>query len=67
MNMNALLPVIIFVLFLVAAILIGDFFIVKMLQIPLTEAPMWLRAVVHGLTLGVVFYFAIKYLGAKFG
>ena len=67
MNVRALLPVIIFVIMLIVAIVVGDWVISGIIGIPVSDAPFFLRALVHGVALGGVFYVAAKYFSTKMG
>lgn len=67
MNTRALLPVIVFILMLGLAIVAGNFVIAKIIHIPLDKAPFFLKAIVHGVALGGVFYVGAKYFGSKMG
>ena len=54
-----IVPVVFFVIFLVFAIVIGNWFLTFILQRPLNEVPTIAKVVVHGITLGVL-AFAVK-------
>ncbi|NMB69864.1 hypothetical protein GYA27_01505 [candidate division WWE3 bacterium] len=56
MNSKGIINIIIFTSFLVAAILLGNWFLSFVLQRPIEEVPTFAKVVVHGISMGVLFY-----------
>jgi hypothetical protein len=60
-NARAIMTVVTFVLLIGIAIFVGDFIIVRVTGLPANDAPLYVRAPVHAVTLGGVIYAAVKY------
>jgi hypothetical protein len=61
MNSRALLPVFVFVVLLVVAIIVGNAFLSYVLRRPVEDVPLIFKMIVHGITLGFIALLAKKY------
>lgn len=62
---KAIFNMIIFTLFLAAAIFVGNTFLSYVMHRPIDEVPAVLKVIVHGVTLVIFFNLARKYFGNR--
>jgi hypothetical protein len=60
MNSKGIINIIIFTGFLVGAILLGNWFLSFVLQRPIEDVPTFAKVIVHGISMGVIFYVSKK-------
>ena len=58
---RGIITVIIFALFLITAMYIGDVFLSRILKMPIDKVPAAAKIVVHGITLGLLFAVVKKF------
>ncbi|OGC78031.1 hypothetical protein A2619_03035 [candidate division WWE3 bacterium RIFOXYD1_FULL_39_9] len=58
---QGIITVIIFTIFLVAAIIVGNLFLSAVLRMPIDDVPTAAKVVVHGITLGLLFAVVKKF------
>ncbi len=61
MNTKALLPVFVFTVLLIGAIVVGNAFLSYVLRRPVEDVPLIFKMIVHGITLGFIALLAKKY------
>ena len=60
MNSKGIINIIIFTGVLIGAILLGNWFLSFVLRRPIEEVPTFAKFVVHGISMGVIFYVSKK-------
>lgn len=56
MNTRGIINIIFFTALLVGAILLGNWFLSFILQRPIEDVPTFAKVIVHGISMGVIFY-----------